>query len=176
MEELLLFHQRGCIKNHNMAVLATSIIRSQKSKSFLALITLLINQRICNTCISVLSELLLFSELCWNHLLFSELAWNISEFLYDFWVASCSIHFGVTLEDLEVDEKAQRRDWAFGGAAGQEELSGCGRVDLVEFFGRERPFQPGIGGMLNHCHGTYSLITSSLYFSLLMWYTAANIP
>jgi hypothetical protein len=37
------------------------------------------------------------------------------------------------LEDLEVDEKAARRDRAFCGAMGQEELSGCGRVDLVEF-------------------------------------------
>jgi hypothetical protein len=72
----------------SVLVLATSIIRSQKSRSLLAFITLLINKRICNTCMSVLSE----------HLLFSELVWNISGFSKSFLVASCSFHFGVTVE------------------------------------------------------------------------------
>ena len=82
----------------SVLVLATSIIRSQKSRSLLAFITLLINKRICNTCISVLSEHLLFSELRWNRSLFSELVWNISGFSKSFLVASCSFHFGVTVE------------------------------------------------------------------------------
>ena len=82
----------------SVLVLATSIIRSQKSRSLLAFITLLINKRICNTCISVLSKHLLFSELRWNRSLFSELVWNISGFSKSFLVASCSFHFGVTVE------------------------------------------------------------------------------
>ena len=72
------------------------------------------------------------------------------------------------LEDLEVDEKAQRRDRAFGGAVCQEEFGGCGRVDLVEFFGRQCPFQPGIGGMLNGCHENSSLPASSVYSHVRM--------
>src|SRR5258708_12175178 len=80
------------------------------------------------------------------------------------------------LEHLEVDEKAQRRDRAFGGAMGQEELSGCGRVDLVEFFECQGPFQPGIGGMLNGCHEKYSLPASSVYFHVLIAYPTPKIP
>ena len=72
------------------------------------------------------------------------------------------------LEDFEVDEKAQRRHRAFGASVGQKELSGRGGVDLVEFFGCQCPFQPGIGGMLNGCHENYSLPTSSLSFHLRM--------
>src|SRR2546421_3568799 len=41
---------------------------------------------------------ILFSELRWNRSLFSELVWNISGFSNSFLVASCSSHFGVTLE------------------------------------------------------------------------------
>ncbi len=57
-----------------------------------------------------------------------------------------------TLEELEVDEKAKRGDWAFGGAVSQEEFSGCRSIDLVEFFGCERAFQARIGSVLNGCH------------------------
>ncbi len=80
------------------------------------------------------------------------------------------------LEDLEMDEKAQRGHRTFRGAMGQEELSGGGRVNLVEFLGCQRPFQPGIGGMFNQCHENDVLPTSSLYFHLWMCYTAAKIP
>ncbi len=81
-----------------------------------------------------------------------------------------------TLEDLEVDEKAKRGDWAFGGAVSQEEFSGCRGIDLVEFFGCERAFQARIGSVLNGCHENYSVAASSVYFHVLMWYIAANIP
>src|SRR5712691_9869467 len=75
------------------------------------------------------------------------------------------------LEDLEVDEKAKRRHRSFRRAMRQEEFSGRGRIDLIEFFGGKGPFQPGIGGMFNGCHEKYSLPASSLYLQLLMWYT-----
>jgi aromatic-L-amino-acid decarboxylase len=39
----------------------------------------------------------------------------------------------------------------------QEDLSGRGRVNVVEFFGCQRPFQPRIGGVLNQGHETNPL-------------------
>ena len=87
-----------------------------------------------------------------------------------------TIRISQALEDLEVDEKAQSRYRAFSATVGQEDLSGRRRVNLVEFFGCQCPFQPGVGGMLNGCHENDSLPASSLHFYVRMWYTAANIP
>lgn len=61
-------------------------------------------------------------------------------------------------------------------AVSQEEFSGCRGIDLVEFFGCERAFQARIGSVLNGCHENYSVAASSVYFHVLMWYIAANIP
>jgi transposase len=41
------------------------------------------------------------------------------------------------LENLQVDEKAKCGNRALRGAMSQEDLSGCRRVNLVEFFGRQ---------------------------------------
>jgi hypothetical protein len=49
-------------------------------------------------CINIQNRLLHFSGLRWNRSLFSELAWNISEFQIGFLIASCSFHFGVSME------------------------------------------------------------------------------
>ena len=79
-------------------VLATLVIRSKISQSLLASIKMFSNEQPRYSCISILNEHLLFSELCWNRLLFSELVWNISEFRIGFLIISCSFHFGVTVD------------------------------------------------------------------------------